>query len=151
MRITSRCRISKRCFAGFRRGRWRRGPVMAPRWVMTWRISSLKRSVGRPWARPSRAWPSASRARRKRLVMAAVRDDRIAVVERFGVDGLPQGVAQASIPSPCLAEMPTTPSGSRHAAGALSVLLTTVRSFCPGRSGKSGAGTGPVSVEASTI
>ena len=37
-------------------------PVMAPRWVMTWRISSLRRSVGRPWARPSRAWPSASRA-----------------------------------------------------------------------------------------
>lgn len=32
--------------------------------------------------------------RRKRFVMAAVRDDRIAVVERFGVDGLPQGVAQ---------------------------------------------------------
>ena len=32
--------------------------------------------------------------RRKRFVMAAVRDDRVAVVERFGVDGLPQGVAQ---------------------------------------------------------
>ena len=32
--------------------------------------------------------------RRKRFVMAAVRDDRITVVERFGVDGLPQGVAQ---------------------------------------------------------